>query len=78
MLAGGRYVDSLGILTMSVSRPPLRCARRFKMRYVSFKQAMEMQKYKFALAKYDVTPRYMSSAGCLKFAQEIFKQKSIG
>ena len=40
-----------------------------------FKQAMEMDSYKTALAKYDMTPMYMSSAAYLKFAQETFKRE---
>ena len=40
-----------------------------------FKQAMEMESYKTALGKYDMTPMYMSSAGYLKFAQETFKRE---
>ena len=34
-----------------------------------------MDSYKTALAKYDMTPMYMSSAGYLKFAQETFKRE---
>ena len=40
-----------------------------------FKQAMEMDSYKNALAKYDMTPMYMSSAVYLKFAQDTFKRE---
>ena len=40
-----------------------------------FKQAMEMQSYTSALAKYDMQPMYMSSAGYLKFAQDTFKRE---
>jgi len=40
-----------------------------------FKQAMDMDSYKNALAKYDMQPMYMSSAGYLKFAQETFKRE---
>ena len=40
-----------------------------------FKQAMEMPSYKSVLAKYDMTPMYMSSAGYLNFAQETFKRE---
>ena len=40
-----------------------------------FKQAMDMDSYKTALAKYDMTPMYMSSTGYLKFAQETFKRE---
>ncbi len=41
----------------------------------AFKQAMEQDSYKNALAKYDMTPMYMSSAGYSKFAQETFKRE---
>ncbi len=40
-----------------------------------FKQAMELERYKNALAKYDMTPMYMSSTAYLKFAQETFKKE---
>ncbi len=40
-----------------------------------FKQAMDMQSYKTALAKYDMQPMYMSSATYLKFAQDTFKRE---
>lgn len=40
-----------------------------------FKQAMDMESYKNALSKYDMTPMYMSSAAYLKFAQETFKRE---
>eukprot|EP01036_Dinobryon_divergens_P017064 gene17064-23159_t len=40
-----------------------------------FKQAMEMDSYKNALAKYDMTPMYMSSSAYLKFAQDTFKRE---
>ena len=40
-----------------------------------FKQAMEMDSYKTALGKYDMTPMYMSSPAYLKFAQETFKRE---
>ena len=43
-----------------------------------FKQAMEMDSYKSALAKYDMQPMYMSSASYLKFAQETFvREKAL-
>ena len=43
-----------------------------------FKQAMEMQSYKTALAKYDMVPMYMSTAGYSKFAQETFlREKAL-
>ena len=40
-----------------------------------FKQAMEMDSYKNALGKYDMTPMYMSSSVYLKFAQDTFKRE---
>ena len=40
-----------------------------------FKQAMEMDSYKTALGKYDMTPMYMSSTTYLKFAQDTFKRE---
>ena len=40
-----------------------------------FKQAMEMDSYKTALSKYDMTPMYMSSPAYLKFAQDTFKRE---
>ena len=43
-----------------------------------FKQAMEQDSYKTALAKYDMTPMYMSSTAYLKFAQETFvREKAL-
>ncbi len=41
----------------------------------AFKQAMEQASYKTALAKYDMVPMYMSTAGYSKFAQETFKRE---
>ena len=43
-----------------------------------FKQAMEMDSYKTALAKYDMQPMYMGSNAYLKFAQETFvREKAL-
>ncbi|MBC7610948.1 MAG: tripartite tricarboxylate transporter substrate binding protein [Polaromonas sp.] len=43
-----------------------------------FKQAMEQASYKTALAKYDMVPMYMSTAGYSKFAQETFlREKAL-
>ena len=43
-----------------------------------FKQAMEMDSYKNALAKYDMQPMYMGSAAYLKFAQDTFvREKAL-
>ncbi|MES2946759.1 MAG: tripartite tricarboxylate transporter substrate binding protein [Pseudomonadota bacterium] len=44
----------------------------------AFKQAMEQESYKTALAKYDMVPMYMSSAGYSKFAQDTFlREKAL-
>lgn len=44
----------------------------------AFKQAMEQDSYKTALARYDMVPMYMSSAGYSKFAQETFvREKAL-
>jgi tripartite-type tricarboxylate transporter receptor subunit TctC len=44
----------------------------------AFKQAMEQENYKAALARYDMVPMYMSSAGYSKFAQETFlREKAL-
>ena len=44
----------------------------------AFKKAMEDPSYVQALAKYDMVPMYMSSAGYAKFAQETFlKEKAL-
>ena len=40
-----------------------------------FKEAMDMDSYKTALAKYDMQPMYMSSSAYLKFAQDTFKRE---
>ncbi len=40
-----------------------------------FKQAMEQDSYKTALARYDMVPMYMSSAGYSKFAAETFARE---
>ena len=40
-----------------------------------FKKAMEEPSYVQALAKYDMVPIYMSSAGYLKFAQDTFQRE---
>jgi tripartite-type tricarboxylate transporter receptor subunit TctC len=43
-----------------------------------FKQALEMESYKNALAKYDMQPMYMSSSAYLKFAQDTFvREKAL-
>jgi tripartite-type tricarboxylate transporter receptor subunit TctC len=41
----------------------------------AFKQAMEQDSYKTALARYDMVPMYMSSAAYLKFAQDTFTRE---
>jgi tripartite-type tricarboxylate transporter receptor subunit TctC len=44
----------------------------------AFKQAMEQDNYKTALARYDMVPMYMSSAGYTKFAQDTFlREKAL-
>ena len=41
----------------------------------AFKQAMEQESYKTALARYDMVPMYMSSTAYTKFAQETFTRE---
>ena len=41
----------------------------------AFKQAMDQDSYKTALARYDMVPMYMSSTGYTKFAQETFARE---
>ena len=41
----------------------------------AFKQAMELESYKTALARYDMVPIYMSSAAYQKFAQDTFTRE---
>ncbi|MDO9164552.1 MAG: tripartite tricarboxylate transporter substrate binding protein [Rhodoferax sp.] len=41
----------------------------------AFKKAMEQDSYKTALARYDMVPMYMSSAGYSKFAAETFARE---
>ena len=41
----------------------------------AFKQAMEQESYKTALARYDMVPMYMSTAAYQKFAQETFARE---
>ncbi len=44
----------------------------------AFKQAMEQPSYTNALAKYDMVPMYMSTAGYTRFAQETFvREKAL-
>jgi tripartite-type tricarboxylate transporter receptor subunit TctC len=44
----------------------------------AFKQAMEQDSYKTALARYDMVPMYMSSSAYSKFAQETFlREKAL-
>ena len=44
----------------------------------AFKQAMEQESYKTALARYDMVPMYMSTAGYTKFAQDTFlREKAL-
>ena len=44
----------------------------------AFKQAMEQASYTNALAKYDMVPMYMSTAGYTRFAQETFvREKTL-
>ena len=44
----------------------------------AFKQAMEQEAYKTALARYDMVPMYMSSAQYQKFAQDTFlREKAL-
>jgi tripartite-type tricarboxylate transporter receptor subunit TctC len=40
-----------------------------------FKKAMEQDSYKTALARYDMVPMYMSTAGYTKFAQDTFTRE---
>ncbi len=41
----------------------------------AFKQAMEQDAYKAALARYDMVPMYMGSAAYQKFAQDTFTRE---
>lgn len=41
----------------------------------AFKQAMEQESYKAALARYDMVPMYMSTTGYTKFAQDTFARE---
>lgn len=41
----------------------------------AFKQAMEQESYRTALARYDMVPMYMSTAAYQKFAQETFARE---
>jgi tripartite-type tricarboxylate transporter receptor subunit TctC len=41
----------------------------------AFKQAMEQESYKLSLARYDMLPMYMSSAGYSKFAAETYARE---
>ena len=41
----------------------------------AFKQAMEQESYKTALARYDMVPMYMSTTGYTKFAQDTFARE---
>ena len=41
----------------------------------AFKQAMEQDSYRAALARYDMVPMYMGTAAYLKFAQETFARE---
>ena len=43
----------------------------------AFKQAMEQDSYKTALARYDMVPMYMSSTGYTRFAQETFAREKV-
>jgi tripartite-type tricarboxylate transporter receptor subunit TctC len=44
----------------------------------AFKQAMEQDSYKTALARYDMVPKYLSTAGYTQFAKETFaKEKAL-
>ncbi|MGH8847318.1 MAG: tripartite tricarboxylate transporter substrate-binding protein, partial [Polaromonas sp.] len=44
----------------------------------AFRQAMEQENYKTALARYDMVPMYMSSAGYTQFARETFlREKAL-
>ncbi len=44
----------------------------------AFKQAMEQDSYKTALARYDMVPKYLSSAAYTQFAKETFaKEKAL-
>ena len=44
----------------------------------AFKQAMEQDNYKTALARYDMVPIYMNSAAYTRFAQETFlREKAL-
>jgi tripartite-type tricarboxylate transporter receptor subunit TctC len=44
----------------------------------AFKQAMEQDSYKIALARYDMVPIYMNSADYTRFAQETFlREKAL-
>ena len=41
----------------------------------AFKQAMEQDSYKTALARYDMVPMYMSTSAYKKFAQDTFTRE---
>ena len=43
----------------------------------AFKQAMEQESYKTALARYDMVPMYMSTQGYKKFAAETFERERV-
>jgi tripartite-type tricarboxylate transporter receptor subunit TctC len=43
----------------------------------AFKQAMEQESYKTALARYDMVPMYMSTQGYKKFAADTFERERV-
>ena len=47
----------------------------FERLHDAFKQAMEQDSYKTALARYDMVPMYMSTSTYKKFAQDTFTRE---
>ena len=68
-------LDSVQTSPFGIGAPKGTPAPVVKRLHDAFKQAMEQESYRTALARYDMVPMYMSTAAYQKFAQETFARE---
>ena len=68
-------LDIVQNLPFGIGAPKGTPAPVVKRLHDAFKQAMEQESYRTALARYDMVPMYMSTAAYQKFAQETFARE---
>ena len=68
-------LDIVQISPFGIGAPKGTPAPVVKRLHDAFKQAMEQESYRTALARYDMVPMYMSTAAYQKFAQETFARE---